>query len=196
MKFRSSDIKNVATFYEQDDQLVVETTPKKNGTRIYGIFFLSFWLIGWLMGELFVLNIVIILFYHGAFLNFFTLWITGWTIGGIYAFNMWKYLLWGKEKVIFEKGKITIERVHRIFGREKSYPTGEIRDVQLKLRPNFLLDIFQKNKIKNREADLMFFYKTRRIKFAKKIPAKNAMLLLNKIAVKGILEEDSFEIGY
>lgn len=195
--FSESDIQNDTVFYEQANQLIIETSPKRNAKRIYGIFFLSFWLIAWLaswqivwmMGQEIIKDVS---FNHFVF-YFLSLWSVLWIIGGIYAFNIWKYLIWGNEKVIFNKEKLIMIKNHKIFDKERVYESIKVRKFQARLRKNSALTYSQWLKLGNREMDLIFFYDKKKIKFAQKIHAKNAFLFFRKIKAMGLLREDSFK---
>ena len=97
--------------------------------NIFGVLFLSFWLIAWATAEVFVSyqlvtgKIAISRFMFG--------WLFFWTAFGIAAIYVWLWMVRGKEFVRVTPGMIGIRRSVWSQGVEKQYAAAQISDLRL-----------------------------------------------------------------
>ena len=103
------------------------------------LLFLSFWLIGWAVGEVFAIATVLSDLFGNTDENsvvefnkiFMFVWLGGWTVGGFLAI---KTLLWqiaGKEIIIVNHDSISILTDSVIYKKRKSYAKNYIKDIRV-----------------------------------------------------------------
>lgn len=86
--------------------LIITIPSRKNW---FVILFLTAWMGGWAMGELFALGGLFTS--DEGFIDLFLLfWLAGWTLGGIFAGGVLLWSLFGKEKITTSKGTLILSR--------------------------------------------------------------------------------------
>ncbi len=136
---------------ETPEGFVLSWKPRKwhSFGHYFVIGFLCFWLMGWAIGELSVLSILV----HGAFAvledvrviggavclgSFMLFWLVGWTIGGFVAVRQLWHLVrpWKPERVILTEHTMCYEPGDRLFFGG-GWPEQEKREV------NSILDLWK-----------------------------------------------------
>ncbi len=103
--------------------------------RILLIFFLGFWLCGWVMGEVTVIQHLAsdqALKNEGLFL---LAWLGAWTMGGIFAILTWLNLISGREVVQLNERAISLSREVLGVGRPKEFDLANVADLRLSVQP-------------------------------------------------------------
>ncbi len=124
--------------------LLIIIPSQKN---IFRMCFLGFWLIGWAIGEISVLGILIGSIFgfldntHGTSSSsipsaaagglFFILWLIGWTVGGGFALYAFFWQLTGKEKIEVSNDSVKIRRAIYRFGKISEYLTSHIKGMRV-----------------------------------------------------------------
>ncbi len=119
------------TATEQSDGLAIRIPSKRN---IFIVGFLTFWLCGWLVGEI----MAPIGFFAAARKDpgtaaFLLFWLCGWTVGGAFAIFIWLWQVKGCEVVLISPTALSIKREVFGYGPNKQYDVSEIR--QLRVSP-------------------------------------------------------------
>jgi hypothetical protein len=117
------------TATEDRDGLVVRIPSKRN---IFILAFLTFWLCGWLGGEI----MVPFTFFTGAkkepaALAFMVFWLCGWTVGGGFALYIWLWHIKGCELITISPIALSIKREVFGFGRSRHFEASEIRHLRV-----------------------------------------------------------------
>lgn len=120
--------------------------------RLFPAAFLTFWLCGWLAGEVFVAGVLFsvvgnmlgvdipaLLGFNAQMtdesvswfvLAFMLVWLTFWTFGGVFALRqLWKLLI-GRERLFIEGGRLTAERFRGPLVRRQSWDVHQITAVE------------------------------------------------------------------
>ncbi len=125
------------TVVDSFGQLTISIPSRKNW---FMILFLSFWLIGWAVGEIFVFWVAVVPALRGLpgeggeettsfpwFLRLFLLaWLGGWTVGGVVAIRVWLWNLKGVEIVTLDGESLRVCRRSVGKGREKQYRLQDV----------------------------------------------------------------------
>src|SRR4030095_14423305 len=114
------------------DKLMISIPSLKNW---FLVFFLGFWLIMWVIGEVGVLLFLILdtskSVYDGPPIPFLILWIIFWTVGGGYAIYQLAWLVAGKEVVEVTTQGMTISRVVSSIRSSKEYSSNYIKELRV-----------------------------------------------------------------
>lgn len=93
-------------------------------SNIFGVSFLSFWLIAWAIAEVFASYQLVT---GKIAINRFMLgWLVGWTVFGVAAIYVWLWMVRGKEFVRVTADRIGIRRSVWSHGVEKQYEAANI----------------------------------------------------------------------
>jgi hypothetical protein len=119
------------TAIEQANGLTIRIPSKRN---VFLLAFLTFWLCGWLAGEI----MAPIGFFTQVGKNpgaaaFMLVWLCFWTVGGACAIYIWLWQVKGCEVVTVSPAALGIKREVFGYGRSKHYDAAEIR--QLRVAP-------------------------------------------------------------
>ncbi len=172
--------KGRAKIYEDINRLEI-TIPS---SRIWiAIIFLTFWMGGWLFGEVTVIGILwkqdTPLFAN----DFLLFWLLCWTLGGAFVIFVIANMVAGKEVISLERVELRIFRGVFGIGRKKTYDCGEIKNLQLNPELHSSPMISQVRSIyKLNSGTLKFDYGMKTVKFAAGIDEAEARFLFEKIA--------------
>ena len=119
-----------AHVHDSSDKLTIEIPAKRNW---FGILFLPVWLIGWLMGFLAVIAVLVGVIGNedgtGAPPLFLLFWLVAWTAGGLFALRTLVWMLVGKEVITFDQDVLTVEKKNMLFSGSKVYAISEIENL-------------------------------------------------------------------
>lgn len=120
----------IATVIDTFQGVKVLVPAKRN---MFVVLFLSAWLCGWLMGEVFALTSLVSGITKGiAGVELFLLfWLVGWTVGGGFAIRIWFWQVKGKEVISFMPGSITINKEGLLFYKSKTFDSNEIKKIRV-----------------------------------------------------------------
>jgi hypothetical protein len=104
--------------------------PERNIITIFIMGFLSFWLMGWLGGEITVLNLIFSGKAKGDSLPFLLFWITGWTVGGFFAINFLLALAFGKRIVTVKADSMQISDRYGFWHKNSYYPMSRVKNLR------------------------------------------------------------------
>ena len=126
---------------EEYDRVKI-TIPVKRNWLVF--WFLGFWLIGWTLGEISAIGILVGKAVGWSFVaehadpfrfqgeNLFMIaWLAMWTVGGALAWSAWIYQFKGKEIIIRDNQYLHHKRDFVIFKRSKEYLNAHIKDIRL-----------------------------------------------------------------
>ncbi len=166
--------------------------PSKNNWFI--IIFLTVWMGGWIVSEVFVIRIIINAnspIYANAFLLF---WLLGWTIGGLLALYTILWQLIGRETISIEKGILTIDKSVKGIGRKKQYEIKSIRN--LDINPTQDIGVwgggYNRNMFMSKVGKIKFDYGMKTIKFANDIDEAEARMIFKKLKENTNFKEENF----
>lgn len=176
------------TVNERTQSLEIIIPAKRNwGTLI----FISFWLIGWLLGFLFVLASLLGLFEsdnEGGFSYFFRLfWIVGWAIGGVFAIKYWWWMLNGQEVIKIQNNRLTHHKQGALFLKPKEYGLRDVKDIRLgfNVPKTDMKEIISNAWNHNSKGSCICFdYGMKTINMAHEIDEAEIKVLLEKIKMK------------
>jgi len=156
------------------------------------IIFLSCWLTGWAVGEVFAIFLSV-KGIDNKFAKWFILfWLCGWTIGGFFAFLSLSWMIAGKEIITIYMGILKIERKVLNLGSAKEYSLLEARNFRI---DNAIKDIKPESlelKVqKPSSGNLVFDYGKLTVKFANGIDEEEAKSILELIKWKGGISQSS-----
>jgi len=171
--------KGRAKIYEDINRLEI-TIP---AARIWiAIIFLSFWMGGWLFGEVTVIGILWkqdTPLFANAFLLF---WLLCWTLGGAFVIFVIANMIAGKEIISLERGELRIYRGVFGLGRRRTFDCGEIKNLQLNPEMYGRPMLTQMRSIyKFNSGTMKFDYGMKTVKFAAGIDEAEARFLFEKI---------------
>jgi hypothetical protein len=154
------------------------------------IVFMTGWLGGWLMGEIFALGIVfgLIQGQDTDFGSFFVIfWLIAWTAGGFFAIKSLLWMIGGKEILIFEDNALTIDKKGFLFYSPKTYNLKEVKNFEINFPARFN-GLFGNNSNRswniNGEGILKFDYGLKTIKFGEGLDEAEGKYLLEMIKNK------------
>ncbi|MDH5180256.1 MAG: hypothetical protein OEZ39_09295 [Gammaproteobacteria bacterium] len=93
------------------------------------IIFMSFWLVGWGVGEVSAIR-ELLGAGRDAVSLFLVVWLAGWTAGGVFAILAWLYNINGKEVVRIDGVALTHVRNFVLFRRSKEYEIAHIKELR------------------------------------------------------------------
>lgn len=178
-----------ATVYESAKGLTIEIPTSKNWIVIFVI---GSWLVGWLIGEVFMLGFLAGFFYQEMEIENYLIifWIITWPLGGIFMLRIWLYMTFGKEVIIFSKEQLILDKKAALFYKAKTYGLMQVRN--LSIYPNHTVDLLGLRRFQswdlNSGGALKFNYGPEIILFASDIGKDEARTLLAKLAEKGIIK--------
>jgi hypothetical protein len=118
------------------------TIPSKKNWFI--ILFMGFWLMGWALGEVAVLGIILTSVLGIAFgktvaasasfagiSGFLLIWLGAWTVGGGYAIYTWLWQIAGKEVIEISSASISIAKKVLSFSHPKEYEASYIQSLRV-----------------------------------------------------------------
>lgn len=117
------------TATEDVDGLTISIPVKRN---VFLFAFLSFWLCGWVIGEIMApIGLFNEVKKDPAAAAFLIVWLCGWTLGGAFAICIWLWLLRGREIVTLSPEALAVR--HDVFGlgRTMQFDAAEIRELRL-----------------------------------------------------------------
>ena len=178
-----------AKIKEGINNLIIEIPPKRN---YFIIAFLSFWLCGWLMGELFALGALTGLFNEmGGAGMFLFVWLAGWTLGGLFAIRTWLYMVAGKEVLTFERGILHVTKKMALFHKPKTYSLKDAENFAVNTADS-ANDFWsgRQNQLFNLGSfgTLKFDYGLKTIKIAGGIDEAEGRYILKKLIDKGFVK--------
>tara|TARA_R110000868_G_scaffold306734_1_gene568005 strand:+ start:36133 stop:36714 length:582 start_codon:yes stop_codon:yes gene_type:complete len=160
--------------------------PKK---QWFSIIFIHIWLIGWLFGEVTVINI---LFFEGSMFNsdtseggsyiFLFIWLTFWTYGGFQTIMTLIWMMFGEELVKIKRQDITITRVLAFVRKKKTFELENVKNLIIQIEKG---DMFSKKKkvktaFKN-YGSIRFDYKGREKRFGVDLDYNASQEVYNEI---------------
>lgn len=129
-----------ATWQDAGTKVTISIPARRNWLILI---FLSFWLCGWLMGELMVLG-----FATGAAFGmtdmggekgppaaFLLVWVLFWTAGGLFILRIVWWQLRGHELITVGNGLLTLAKRGLLFHRPKTYDLSEVRHLRAQEDP-------------------------------------------------------------
>jgi hypothetical protein len=93
------------------------------------IFFLGFWMCGWVFGELSAIKELFVT--DNGIKLFMIVWLGGWTIGGIFAGFFWLWTFRGKEHIILRPDALITKREVFNIGQTREYEIANIRNLRI-----------------------------------------------------------------
>jgi hypothetical protein len=171
----------------------IEIPPKRNWVAII---FMTGWLGGWLMGEIFALGIVFkaIQGQDSSFGSFFVLfWLIAWTAGGFFAFKSLLWMIAGKEVINFKDDALTVDRKGALFYTPKTYNLREVKNFEINV-PTRFNGLFGTNSNSsswnlNGEGIFKFDYGLKTIKIGEGLDEAEGRYLLEVIKNKSYIKE-------
>lgn len=183
--------------YENPEESKIKIEETTNGT-LFQVFpekkwsmiiFMSFWMIGWAVGEVSAITMIIAFFSSSdnemviGFAQIFMIaWLGGWTVGGFFALKTLLWQLAGKELITVNHDAISIQTDNVIYKKEKSYSRNYIKD--LRLNPGNDHPFKQLNIGKQNDGKIAFDYGAKTIKFGVMSEDAEAKKVINHIQKK------------
>jgi hypothetical protein len=184
-----------AQIFKTGNNLEIQIPTKKSWP---GIIFLSLWLCGWLVGEIFSIRQLII-DETPLFTNLFLLiWVIFWTIGGAAALFTLLWLIAGIEIIKVENGIFEIQK--KILGwiRTKEYQISEIR--VLSVNPLAEGSVTwgkggngNTNTLKFDTGSIKFCYGAKTLKFGAGIDQAEGQVLIDYFKLNSNFKPENFE---
>jgi len=169
----------------------IEIPPKRNW---FVIIFMTGWLGGWLMGEIFALG-TIFRAIHGqdtSFGSFFVLfWLIAWTAGGFFAFKSLLWMIAGKEIIIFNDDALTVDKKGALFYTRKTYNLREVKNFDINIISRFNGPFGNNNSSSwtlNGEGIFKFDYGLKTIKMGEGLDEAEGRYLLEVIKNKSFIK--------
>jgi len=161
------------------NSLIIEIPSKKNW---FIIIFMIVWMGPWVAGETSVIREIFrseTIVFANAFQLF---WLAGWTFGGIMVIFSILRLLIGKERIIIERGIMTIKKSIFGIGRKRSYEIKSIKNLDINTTSD------ERNSKKNyrrsiriKVGTIKFDYGMKTIRFANDIDEAEAKMIIEKL---------------
>ena len=162
------------------NSITITTFAERNR---FVVFFISFWLIGWFVGEVFALSIL--LSEDNQFMpkTFLTIWVVFWTIGGFLAIKLIAKQLFGKETIEINRGMITIANTILGIGKKRFYDIYKINKIGHS--PYMQLSAYKPKfgfaKIGRKTGALKFCFDNKMVDFASNITKAEADYILDEM---------------
>ena len=171
----------------------IEIPAKKNW---FMIIFMTGWLGGWVMGELFALGAVTGFLgdsFESAGSFFILFWLIAWTSGGFFAIRTWLWMIAGKEILSFNRNELIIQKKGAFLVSPKTYDLREIKNFQINSISSSN-SFFGNNSNRNMwniggDGVLKFDYGLKTIQIASGIDEAEGKYLLGKIKSKLFIME-------
>lgn len=169
------------------------------------IAFLSFWLCGWLLGELSVIGAL-----TGLQLGwlagmpsapmpvsaFLLVWLGGWTVGGLFALRALLWMVRGQEVITAGSGTLTVDKAGMLFYKAKTYDLAEVRNVRVQedVAAGFQGFGTRRNSIAGfgDTGTIRFDYGLKTVKFGAGIDEAEARFLVGKLRERRVLTDRNF----
>lgn len=167
--------------------------------QLFVTLFLGFWLCGWLVGEVFVLTMLLGGFSlggDGMFVSLFmAVWLTGWTVGGLFALRAFFWLLLGKEIITIGQGRMTINKKGLLFKKPKTYDMNDVKGMRVEAPASLGYNYGSRNSLNNTFAGgtIRFDYGMKTVKFAGGIDEAEAKHIVKELKRKGYLFDRNIE---
>ncbi len=180
-----------ATLNENLREFSIEIPAKRNW---FVVIFLTAWLGGWVMGELFAIAALTgflgdTVEIAGSF--FILFWLIGWTVGGYFAIRTWLWMIAGKEIISFDNNELRITKKGALLYSPKVYDLREVKNFALNPNTNadFSFGIFSKNGRwwPENNGIFKFDYGLKTIKIANDLDEAEGRFILEKIKEKNLL---------
>lgn len=117
-----------ASVFDTPAGLVINIPSSKN---LILMFFLGFWLCGWLFGEFSVIRQLATGKTAAGISLFMVAWLGGWTVGGAVAIYFWLWNVAGHEIISLTPTSLTLRRDILGFGRSKEYDLPSIKNLRI-----------------------------------------------------------------
>lgn len=111
--------------------LILKIPPLRS---ILSLMFMPLWLVGWGVGEVFVVREVL----AGRGSWFLNLWLVGWKIGGILTVVEVLWILAGEEKVTVDYTHLVMSREVLGLGRRSEYTLSSLRTLAVSVGPTIV----------------------------------------------------------
>jgi len=173
------------------DNLLIEIPVRKNW---FIILFLSFWLCGWFLGEVFALGAVFGVLRNAAGL-FLVFWLCGWTVGGLFAFRSLLWMVAGKEVIKAGTGTLELSKPGLLFSKTRVYDLSQCKRFRIQdTGDGSSLWGFQRRSLPGFGASgiIRFDYGYNTIKFCDGVDEAEAKHLLDVLREKKILTDVNF----
>ncbi len=166
------------------------------------VFFMTFWLVGWALGELVVVGFLvfgIIEWAKNGFVIdagiaiglFLAAWLGGWTVGGIFAIRQWLWLLRGREIIVIRDEVLRIQRWIPGWSRAQEYAIDDINYMRVSAIPELPWPWSQWGWWnipggfgRAAPGQLAFDYGATTVRFGASLEKSEAKMLLDEIAVR------------
>jgi len=170
----------------------IEIPPKRNW---FVIIFLTGWLGGWFVGELFALGVVTGSFGDGfqyAGSVFILFWLIAWTAGGFFAIRTWLWMIAGREIINFDNNELRIDKKGALLYSPKVYDLREVKNFELSPNSN-PAGFFGMNSNKDilslgSNGIFKFDYGFKTIKIANGLDEAEGRFILEKIREKNLIK--------
>ncbi|SMX27989.1 hypothetical protein TRP8649_02101 [Pelagimonas phthalicica] len=120
-----------STVTGNDSELNITITARRSW---FTAAFLTFWMMGWVVGEAFALLMVFGSGSLGISL-FMLIWLAAWTAGGLASGATLLWLLIGREIITIDHQTITVTRSIRLWKRRVDCETGMVKNLRLDSEP-------------------------------------------------------------
>jgi hypothetical protein len=181
-----------ATIHDSFTEVQIIVPARKNW---FVIIFLSAWLCGWFIGEIFVLNAIIAGSAGSSGGIFLLVWLVAWTVGGFLAIKSWLWIIKGKEIITVGQGQLSIDRKGALFFKPRVYDLNEVKNIRIQDdRPAFsgFAEKRSDNSMFNSTGIIRFDYGLRTIKFANGIDEAEAKYILDKLKERRFIMEKNY----
>ena len=173
---------------ERFDGVKISIPVKRNW---FLIIFLSFWLCGWLAGEIFASKSAFGLGGAGVADAFLLIWLVGWSVGGFFAVRTWLWNLIGNEIILAEQGVLTIDKKGVLFYQPKTYDLNEAKNFRAEetYMENSFFGSKRTTNFWNMDSNgtIKFDYGLQTIKFGNNLYEAEANYILQKLRSKKII---------
>ncbi len=137
-----------ATIVENDGSVHVTVVPRRNWLIIG---FLGFWLVGWAIGEVSVIGVLIVGAAFGqvpvgewlaaaGILLFLLAFLGAWTMGGVVAFASFAWGIWGREHISLAGEVLSVERRIPFWTRRRDFDMGAVRRLRVAPQRHSIFD--------------------------------------------------------
>jgi len=117
-----------STINQRNGELTIEIPVKRNW---FILLFLSFWLCGWVLGEIMVPVMFFSKETQGPPMLFAIAWLGMWTIGGGFAILIWLWQINGKEIIRFTHNSLIKRKALFSFGRNKEFGLDYVKNLRI-----------------------------------------------------------------
>lgn len=186
---KSSRVKISETIHS----LRIEIPVKRN---LFVLGFLTFWLCGWLAGELFALSIVSgTLFIDATGAEWFILfWLFAWTIAGFFVIKIWLSMLIGKEIITFDRGELCVRSRFNFFNKTTVFSLKHISNFGLNNTKKLMVRQFDNRTLNLKSSSgFSFTCNNQQEDMAHNLSQEEAVSVFNTIKERHFLKENQFK---